>query len=127
MRALLDTQVFLWFLADDRRLPKQIRAAIISPVTAAFVSAASIWEIAIKAALGRVEISARDVERLPELIDASGFNELPVRAHHAAGVRGLPPHHADPFDRLLVAQARAESMALATVDRAIRAYDVALL
>ena len=127
MRLLLDTQVFLWFLADDRRLSKVFRSAIGALDNAVLVSAASIWEIAIKSTLGRVDLAARDAARLAALIDASGFDELPITARHAAAVRDLPSHHRDPFDRLLVAQARLETLTLVTVDRALRQSGVPLL
>jgi len=91
------------------------------------VSAASVWEIAIKASLGRLAIARADVLRLPELVAASGFDELPIRFEHAAAIAALPMHHRDPFDRLLIAQARAETLTLVTTDATIRAYDVPVL
>jgi PIN domain nuclease of toxin-antitoxin system len=127
MRLLLDTQVFLWFLDDSARMPAGQRAVLEDPGHAIFVSPVSVWEIAIKASLGRLDIEEQDVARLPQLIDAAGFDELPVSARHAAAVHALPPHHRDPFDRLLIAQARAESLTVVTSDPAFRAYEVALL
>jgi PIN domain nuclease of toxin-antitoxin system len=84
-----------------------------------YVSAASIWEIAIKARLGRIDA---EVDALVQAVDASGFLELPVRAMHAAGVAKLPLHHTDPFDRLLIAQAIAEPLKLLTVDATLARY-----
>lgn len=127
MRLLLDTQVFLWFLGDERKIPANARTAIHASENAVLVSAAAVWEIAIKASMGRLPISADDVARLPELIEASGFDELPVLARHAAGVRALPWHHRDPFDRLMIAQALDESLKLVSVDPIMRSYDVPLL
>jgi PIN domain nuclease of toxin-antitoxin system len=127
MRLLLDTQIFLWFLDDETRIPTPAGEAIHARENAVLVSAAVIWEIAIKTSIGRLEIAAGDVKRLPGLIEASGFDELPVLARHAAGVSELPWHHRDPFDRLLVAQARAESLMLVTMDPVMRAYDVQVL
>jgi PIN domain nuclease of toxin-antitoxin system len=127
MRLLLDTQVFLWSLDQAHRIPPGAREAIEGTGNVVFVSAAAIWEIAIKASRGRLQIPSQDLRRLPSLIDASGFDELPVLARHAAAVHALPWHHRDPFDRLLVAQARDEGLTLVTVDRAMRAYDVAVL
>lgn len=127
MRLLLDTHVFLWFLADDARMPAGVARAIAAGTNVVLVSAASVWEVAIKASIGRLEIAGSDIADLPRLIDAAGFEELPVLARHAAQVHGLPPHHRDPFDRLLVAQARAEGLTLATTDPAVRAYDVPVL
>jgi PIN domain nuclease of toxin-antitoxin system len=118
MRVLLDTHVFLWVVADDGRLRPSARG-LLEEAERIHVSAASIWEIAIKAALGKIDADPRE---LIDAIEASGFEELPVSARHAAGVRELPPHHADPFDRLLVAQAMAEPMRLVTADRALKAY-----
>lgn len=127
MRLLLDTQIFLWSLGQVARLPPVAREAIEAVDNAVLVSAVVIWEIAIKASVGRLELAAVDLRRLPRLIETSGFAELPVLARHAAGVQALPWHHRDPFDRLLVAQARDEGLTLVTVDPAMRAYDVAVL
>ena len=127
MRLLLDTQIFLWFLDDERRIPAGARRAIHAGENAVLVSAAAVWEVSIKASLGRLRIAATDLRRLPRLIDDAGFEELPVRATHAAGVHALPWHHRDPFDRLMIAQARAESLTLVSVDPVLRAYDVPVL
>ena len=118
MRALLDTHVFLWAVSANQRLSSAARARI-SGAEAVYVSAASIWEVAIKARLGKIE---GDPEALVSSIEASGFHELPVSARHAAAVAALPLHHADPFDRLLLAQAFSEPLCLLTVDRALLAY-----
>ena len=127
MRLLLDTHMFLWFLSEESRMPEETREAIASRENSVLVSAASVWEIAIKASIGRLKIARTDVMKLPYLIEASGLAELPVLARHAAAVSALPMHHRDPFDRLLIAQARAESLTLATIDPAIRRYDVETL
>jgi len=118
MRLLLDTQVFLWFLGDSRRLSHAGRA-LINEAEEVYVSAASIWEVAIKASIGKLKATPEDV---CQGIDASGFTELPVRAIHATAVAGLPPHHRDPFDRLLVAQALLEPLLLVTADSELVAY-----
>lgn len=118
MRLLLDTQVYLWFLADSTRLSGKGRA-LIADADAVAVSAASIWEATIKSALGKLTVATAD---LVTGIDACGFDELPVSAHHAARVGSLPPHHRDPFDRLLVAQAMHESLHLLTADDMLRRY-----
>jgi PIN domain nuclease of toxin-antitoxin system len=127
MRLLLDTQVFLWFLDEDARIPERTRAAMNAVENAVLVSAVAIWEIAIKASVGRPQMSESDIERLPSLVEDAGFEGLPILARHAVGVHALPMHHRDPFDRLLIAQARAEHLTLVTTDPAIRAYDVAVL
>jgi PIN domain nuclease of toxin-antitoxin system len=118
VRLLLDTHVFVWFLADAPELTKKARRTIDDADEVA-VSAASIWELAIKAALGKIRI---DVSRAQEGIAGSGFVELPVRAAHAVAVAELPAHHRDPFDRLLVAQAISEPFSLLTADRALARY-----
>jgi PIN domain nuclease of toxin-antitoxin system len=118
MRLLLDTHIFLWAVSGSPRLKSAIRRTIES-ADQVYVSAASIWEIAIKAQLGKIEA---DPEELAAAIEASGFIELPVRAAHAAAVARLAPHHADPFDRLLVAQAIAEPLKLLTADAVLARY-----
>lgn len=118
MRLLLDTQVFLWAVSGSRSLTPKTRA-VIRGADEVFVSAASIWEIAIKIRLGRLEA---DAVALAAAIEESGFKELPVHATHAAHVASLPPHHNDPFDRLLVAQAMMEPLRLLTADGALAAY-----
>lgn len=118
MRLLLDTHVFLWVVTDDRRLKRQVRD-LIRGAESVFVSAASIWEIAIKAHIGKLE---GDPTQLTDAIAQSGFAELPVSARHGALVGRLPNHHDDPFDRLLVAQAMHEPLRLLTADRLLARY-----
>jgi PIN domain nuclease of toxin-antitoxin system len=118
VKYLLDTQVFLWYLADSRKLPAAGRERI-AQADEVFVSAASIWEASIKVAIGKLEA---DVDALVREIEGSGFVELPVTAAHAARVASLPRHHADPFDRLLVAQAMYEPLHLLTADGSLAAY-----
>jgi PIN domain nuclease of toxin-antitoxin system len=115
---LLDTQVYLWYLADSRKLSGRARSEIAS-AEEVFVSAVSIWEAAVKAGLGKLSAAPDD---LVAGISASGFVELPVSARHAARVAALPQHHRDPFDRLLVAQAIHEPLHLLTADGALRRY-----
>jgi PIN domain nuclease of toxin-antitoxin system len=122
---LLDTHVFLWWLADDRRLGGKMRAAIQDPASRVLVSAVSVWEIAIKVSIGKLAWPATHSTSLGTCIQDSGLTELPVSARHAAAVRGLPFYHADPFDRLLVAQATEEALTIATVDTVFAAYGVA--
>ena len=120
MRILLDTHVFLWALADDPRLSAHARATI-EEAQAAFVSAASIWEIATKAALGKLKA---DAAACAKAIGESGFVGLPVSAAHAARVGALPllNGHKDPFDRILVAQSLVEPLVLLTADAKVAAY-----
>jgi len=121
---LLDSHVFVWWLQDSPRLAASLRAAIAAPRETVFVSAATIWELALKISIGRLRIMEAGEASLDSYIDACGFTELPVRARHAAAAARLPPHHHDPFDRLLIAQANIENMTLATVDKAMARYEV---
>ena len=124
MRLLLDTHIFLWAVAGSRLLKPSARR-LIEDADAVFVSAASVWEVAIKAGLGKIQVDPRE---LAAAIDSSGFIELPVSAAHAAGVAQLELHHNDPFDRLLIAQALAEPLRLVTADDVLTRYsDVVLL
>lgn len=125
MRLLLDTHVLLWWLVADRRLSARARSALEEGRHVVYVSAASAWEIAIKTARGKLALPPGGEVRIRETAAAYGFTELPITFDHALGVRGLPRHHGDPFDRLLVAQCRHESLALVTNDAGIRRYDVA--
>jgi PIN domain nuclease of toxin-antitoxin system len=118
MRLLLDTHIFLWAVQGNASLKPRVRR-MMEAAEQIYVSAASIWEIAIKARLGKIEASAVD---LVGAIEASGFLELPVRALHAVRVADLPPHHTDPFDRLLVSQAMVEPLRLLTVDTVLCQY-----
>lgn len=123
MRLLLDTHVLLWSLADSPELSPDLRGKIVDPGNDVFVSAASVWEIAIKKRLGK--LSAPD--NLLEVIAACDFTPLPINFAHAAAAGALPPHHDDPFDRMLIAQARDAGLVLATRDRRFDAYQVGLL
>ncbi len=122
MRLLLDTHVFLWAVSANRRLKPAARNYI-SQADAVYVSAASIWEIAIKSRLGKIYA---DPLALADAIEKSGMQELPVGAQHAAAVATLPLHHTDPFDRLLLAQAFIEPLRLVTADKALSVYGGAI-
>jgi PIN domain nuclease of toxin-antitoxin system len=121
MRLLLDTHVLLWALSSPERLGKKAQSAIEDPGNDVMFSAASIWEIAIKWALKRLDFSIALNEVLAAAIE-SGFDELPVRSAAAAHVAVLPAHHRDPFGRLLVAQAITEPAILYTADPQLDAY-----
>jgi PIN domain nuclease of toxin-antitoxin system len=120
---LLDTHALLWWLTDSPRLAQPARDAVAAPSSDVLVSAASIWEIAIKQALGRLAAPTDLADRLV----GEAFTELPISWSHATRAGGLPPHHDDPFDRILIAQAQTERLVLGTADAAIADYDVILL
>jgi PIN domain nuclease of toxin-antitoxin system len=120
---LLDTHAFLWWNADDPKLGTAARAAISDLHTTVFVSAATAWEIALKRAKGKLD-AAGDVA---DWIEQNAFRALSIEVAHAVASADLRPHHRDPFDRLLVAQARLEELTLVTADPQIRRYDVATL
>jgi PIN domain nuclease of toxin-antitoxin system len=121
---LLDTHVFLWWLNDDVALSTEARAAIQEATNVVHVSAASIWEAAIKVVAGRLEVGTA---RLDEQIGAEGMIELGISARHAWAAGRQPPIHNDPFDRLLVAQAQLEQLVLVTSDDVVARYDVEVL
>ena len=119
MRLLLDTHVLLWWLADDRKLGKTAREIIANPTNDVHVSTASVWEAAIKVALGRLEIELDDLE---EAIVRNGFRPLPIGFRHAVTAGRLPSVHRDPFDRMLVAQAGVEELRIVSHDRVFERY-----
>jgi PIN domain nuclease of toxin-antitoxin system len=121
MQLLLDTHVALWALADDPRLPARGRALIGDPRNLVTVSAASVWEISIKHSLQRGDMPVSGEQALRWFREA-GFALLPITPEHAAAVEQLPRLHADPFDRLLVAQALSEPLHLLTHDAAVARY-----
>ncbi|MFM0472209.1 type II toxin-antitoxin system VapC family toxin [Paraburkholderia strydomiana] len=118
MRLLIDTHLFLWAMSGDKQLTKKAEAIMLG-AEAVFVSAASIWEIAIKSGIGKLDA---DVNELAARMEEAGFRELPVTATHAAAVRNLPDIHRDPFDRMLVAQAITEPLRLLTDDDTVGRY-----
>lgn len=121
MRVLLDTHVLLWALITPRQLNKEIRGILKATDNEVMFSAASIWEIAIKSGLRRMNFRVAP-EEIAEAAIESGFVELPVRAAAAAYVAKLPAHHRDPFDRLLIAQAITEPAMLYTADAQLEIY-----
>jgi PIN domain nuclease of toxin-antitoxin system len=120
-RFLVDTQLLLWNVYGSRKLPASVARLFRDGRHEFFYSAASLWEIAIKAGRGREDFVA-DTAAIRDALEENGFHELPVTAQHAVAVSTLPPLHADPFDRMLVAQAIAEPMALITSDERLAAY-----
>lgn len=124
MRVLLDTHVYLWWLLDSPRIAPSAAEVIADPATVVCVSAASIWEASIKSALGRLDTDGID---LAVEVGRNGFVEFGVSAAHGWSAGRLPPHHRDPFDRMLVAQARHEQLLLVTDDELLARYDVPIL
>ena len=121
MVVLLDTHVLLWALDAPERLPQAVAAQLESPEAMVYFSAASIWEIAIKASLGKIDFD-HSPEAIAQAARDTGFVELPVRAEHGARVARLPMHHRDPFDRVLIAQAQLLPARLITADAALVPY-----
>ncbi len=121
MNLLLDTHVLIWW-DEGARLSRDGRSAI-QHADQVFVSAASAWEVAIKTALGKLQPS----RTVAEAVEESGFEELPISFAHADLLATLPPHHRDPFDRMLVAQARCEGLVLVTRDPIFQCYDIPVL
>lgn len=126
MRLLLDTHILLWALTDDPRLSAPVRDLLLNPHNDIFFSAASIWEIAIKRTL-RPDSMPISAKQAVQMFHEAGYEELGITADHTAWVETLPPHHADPFDRLLVAQAMAEPMRLITHDRIMSTYSDSIM
>jgi PIN domain nuclease of toxin-antitoxin system len=123
VRLLLDTHAFLWWLTGGRRLGAGARRVIAEPENVVFVSAATAWEIAVKRASGKLDAEGD----IGSWIEDEGFARLPIEVEHAIASAELPRHHSDPFDRLLVAQARLEDLALVAHDDQIDKYDVTVI
>ncbi|HZR02367.1 MAG TPA: type II toxin-antitoxin system VapC family toxin [Burkholderiales bacterium] len=126
MKLLLDTHVLLWWFAGES-LSRRAATAIAEEGNEVYVSAASAFEISTKYALGKLDVDADVVTGLERHILNAGFRGLPVSLGHALDAGGLPPHHRDPFDRLLIAQGRMENLVVVTSDPMFKHYDVRLL
>jgi len=118
MRLLLDTQIVYWFYYEKRNVPQRAYD-LMNEAQTVFVSAASVWEMAIKVRIGKLNANPR---QMTQLMEAAGFDELPVFSRHTMQVADMPLHHADPFDRLLVAQAVSEQLNLVTTDALLKQY-----
>ena len=123
MSFLLDSHVSLWWLEDSPKIGGKLRGILADPQVRVLVSAASVWEIGMKQALGKL----RAPESVVDLMQEEGFEELAITARHAEAAARLPPLHRDPFDRMLVARADFDQLTLVTYDGAIRVYDVNVL
>jgi PIN domain nuclease of toxin-antitoxin system len=122
MRLLLDSHILVWWWEDDVRLRPAIRDRI-RATRSCSVSLASYWELGVKIATGRLKLPGN----LDDLVSDDGFEVVGIERRHAVEAMHLPPHHSDPFDRMLIAQALCEDMTLVTADRLIRLYDVPIL
>ncbi len=127
MKYLLDTHTFLWWNLEDPQLSLTAREIISNGNNEIFLSAASAWEIAIKAAKGRLILPDEPAKYIAERMNLYRFQSLPVQVSHACLVYQLPPHHNDPFDRLLIAQSQSESLPLLTGDTEISRYEVEVI
>lgn len=127
MRVLLDTHIFLWWITDDARLAAPLRSALGAPGVSLFWSVASTWEVAVKYAIGRLPLAEAPGPLLARHRQLNRVELVRIGEDHALLAAALPRHHDDPFDRLLVAQAKLEGMTLATADARVREYDVPLL
>jgi PIN domain nuclease of toxin-antitoxin system len=126
MRVLLDTHAFLWFIDDSSRLSPQAKDLLESD-TDLLLSTASLWEIAIKTSIGKLTLAQPYNVFIPEQLALNSIGELPISIEHLALLSELPFHHRDPFDRLLVAQAIVESLAVVSADATLDAYSITRL
>jgi PIN domain nuclease of toxin-antitoxin system len=125
VRLLLDTHILLWWLSDDARLPGKARKWIAQEAESVFVSTASLWEISLKAAKGKLRADLREIH---QQIEHGDYIYLPVEPDHILGLCALSAHHSDPFDRMLIVQAVSENLKLLTCDGLLENYgDVVLL
>ncbi|HEV8054391.1 MAG: type II toxin-antitoxin system VapC family toxin [Chloroflexi bacterium] len=124
MRLLLDTHAWIWWLTNPERLSRPADAALRDADHERYLSPASTWELMVKSAAGRVSVVGSVEALVEEALAASGVQPLPIEHGHAVQLSRLPPHHRDPFDRMLVAQAQAEGLTLVTADRQLARYDV---
>jgi PIN domain nuclease of toxin-antitoxin system len=127
MRVLLDTQCWLWMTSTPERFSVAARTIVERREHELYLSAASAWEIAIKHSIGKLQLPEPPAAYVPARIDATGVRALSIEHAHALRVSTLPPHHRDPFDRLLIAQAQLEALTILTSDPMFDAYDVATL
>ncbi len=121
MNLLLDTHLLLWAASEPQRLTAKARTLLLDPANHLLFSAASLWEITIKNGLERSDFNV-DPRRLWRMLVINGYRELPVTSEHTVAVNGLPHLHKDPFDRILVAQARVEGLTLLTADKLVAKY-----
>ena len=124
MRVLIDTQCWLWMSASPERLSKRTQELLRDAGTERLLSVASIWELAIKHQLGKISLPVSPLDFVPSRLETTQTDALPISAAHALRVGTLPRHHRDPFDRMIVAQAMVEGVAVLTADRVFARYEV---
>jgi PIN domain nuclease of toxin-antitoxin system len=127
VRILLDTHVWLWMIAEPERLSEEAAARLTDPGNELLLSAASSFEIAIKHALGKLHLPESPVRYIPDQIERTGVSPIPIEHGHTLAAGTLPPHHRDPFDRLLVATAGLEAVPVMSTNRQLSLYDVEIL
>ena len=127
VKFLLDTHCWLWLQTERNRFGADLLEALAAPSSRRYLSAASAWEIAIKYAIGKLPLPASPAIYVPERMRLNRVRGLAVKHVHALAVATLPPHHRDPFDRVLVAQAQMEGLTLVTADSALERYDVSVI
>jgi PIN domain nuclease of toxin-antitoxin system len=126
MKLLLDTHAFIWFVEDDEKLPERIRIQIEDAENEILISIVSLWEIAVKTSLGKLELTI-DIPSMISKIEENGFSILPILPEHTVFVSSLPFHHRDPFDRMLISQSITEKIKMVSKDGAFDDYDVDII
>jgi len=127
MKALLDTHVFLWWILGTPQLPPPIKEIIVDGSNKLFLSAASCWEIAIKARLGRIKLPAKPDIFIADQMATNAIQGLPIQSSHALHIFNLPNLHRDPFDRIIISQAQLEGLPIITSDYFISQYKVEII
>ena len=126
MNLLLDTHTVVWYITGDSRLPLSLRKKIEDSSNNCFVSMASLWEMAIKSTIGKLELQ-EDLGMIVRIIKRSGIALLPVKIKHVLSISGLPLHHNDPFDRMIISQCQAEKLTMVSCDKQFQLYDIPLV
>ena len=124
MRYLLDTHALLWFISEDQKLSDRAHQLILDPDSEIFLSIASLWEIAIKVNIGKLALDKPFNQLFPDEIDSHGIEILDITIDSLVQLTALPPHHRDPFDRLIIAQALVENLPIISVDRNFDTYGI---
>ncbi len=127
MKVLLDTHAFLWAITGDEQLSETARETFLNPANSLFFSAVSMWEICIKISLGKLSLKRGWFKKIQNELSINAIQWLPVEMPHCAELTALPFHHRDPFDRMLVAQARIEDLQVLSRDARLSAYDIELI